>query len=78
MDGTHILSAMVNKTSNKPYSETLVSEVLDMRDLRAVSGPVWREVWRVDSRVNSEVILSQFWTLSEKPHRNHEIAFIWP
>ena len=27
-------------------------------------------VWRVDSRVNSEVNLGQFWTISEKPHRN--------
>ena len=61
---------MVNKTSNKPYSGTLVSEVLDMRDLRAISGPSEGGSGRVDSGVILGSILGQFWTLSRKPHRN--------
>ena len=41
-----------------------------MGDLRVISGPVWEGSGEVDSGVNSEVILGQFWTLSRKPHLN--------
>ena len=49
MDASLFNSAMVNKTSNKPYSELWISEVLDMRVWEGISRPVWRVVWRVDS-----------------------------
>ena len=78
MDDPSFLSAMVNETLKKAYSGHRISEVLDMRDLRAVSGPVWEGSWRVDSEVN----MDPFWTLSRKPHGNLifnlRIAFIWP
>ena len=67
------MSAMVNKTVNKPYSRPLISEGPGYEDLRAISGPVWGR-----SRMGQyEVILDPFWThsrpVSQKPHGNQYI-----
>ena len=40
-----------------------------MVDLRAISGPVWRVILRVNLRVISEVSEGQSEAISEKPHR---------
>ena len=48
MDERYIYSAMVNKTSNKPYFDTAVGRVWDMRDLRVSEGhlgTIWGPVW---------------------------------
>ena len=78
MDETLILSAMVNKTLNKAFWDHRISEVWDMRDLEAISGPAGR----VDSRVNSGQFWTLFRTLSRPSLRNLmkylKIAFIWP
>ena len=46
--------------------------------LRAIWGPVWDSAWEGHSEVNLRSILSQLWTLSEKPHHILKISFIWP
>ena len=54
---------MVNKMEISAYSGPWVSEVWDMEDLRAIWGPSWRVIWRVNLRVilgHSEVILGPY------------------
>ena len=41
-----------------------------MRDLEAISGPVWRSPWEGHSEAILDLILDPIWTLSEKPHQN--------
>ena len=69
MDGTPFISAILIKRSNKAYSGPLTSGGRDMRVWRVIWGPSRGGSWRVDSGVNSELILGQFWTLSQKPHQ---------
>ena len=72
MDGTLITSATVNKTSKRPYSGPLVSEVLDMRVWEGVSGPVWEVGLEGQSEGHLGSYLRPYLDLSEKPHRNPE------